>query len=160
MKKTLFAFSVTVVFSIAVFFAIGLSGCDWFNTAILGKPSQTELAEREKQRQNELNRMDSIRRAETEKYVNLESKNVALADNKSDISKPYQVVLGCYEEQANINNMMNTLKQHGYTPYTFSIGGLTAVAAAGFDTESQAIAEMNKIENKDFCEDIWVYKKP
>ena len=173
MKKTLFAFSVTVVLSIAVFLTIGLTGCDWFNTTILGKPSQTELAEREKQRQEQLTQLDSVRRAEAEKLANLQAKNSLHSDGNGDNSnnhggggKSYHVILGCYEEQANIDNMITFLKEKGYNPYTFPIGGLTAVAAVSFDTEQQAMAEIYKMEDRDFSEDleleddIWVYKKP
>ncbi|MDR1056618.1 MAG: SPOR domain-containing protein [Prevotellaceae bacterium] len=166
MKKTLFAFSVTVVLSIAIFLAIGLSGCDWFNTTILGKPSQIELAEKEKQRQQELSQLDSIRKVEAQKLANLEAKSASLVAETNGANKPWHVIMGCYEEQANVSNMMNNLKTIGYNPYTLNMGHLTAVSAAGFDTEQEAWSEKYKIEEKEYEfaeeieDEIWVYRKP
>lgn len=167
MKKTLFAFSVTVVLSIAVFLAIGLSGCDWFNTTILGKPSQTELDEREKQRKDELSRLDSIRNAEAEKLANLEAKEAAEANGNETATKSngaYHIIVGCYEEQINVNNMLNTLKSNGYSNATsFPMGGLTAVSAGSFGSEREAMNEIDKMYDKEFTEeiedDIWVFNK-
>jgi cell division septation protein DedD len=167
MKKTLFAFSVTVVLSIAVFLAIGLTGCDWFNTTILGKPSQTELAEKEKQRQQELNQLDSIRRAAAQQLAELENKNSQQQTKTgNDDKKPWHVIVSCYEEKVNVDNMMAQLKSIGYEPYTLPMGNLTAVSAAGFDTEQEAWGLKNKLEDSDYEfvgeieDEIWVYKKP
>ncbi|MDR1897210.1 MAG: hypothetical protein LBR10_10515, partial [Prevotellaceae bacterium] len=134
MKKTLIAFSVTVMMAITVLLAIGFTGCDWFNTNVLNKPNKSELEAREKEsKQAEL---DSIRKAERAKLAALEAKEKELA--QTQVGKPYHIIVGAFEEQVNANNMDNLFKSNGYSTEMFNYGGLIHVSAISFETLQEA----------------------
>ena len=153
------AFSVTVVLSITLFLVVGLSGCDWFNTSVLGKPGKAELAERERQDKEKIRLLDSMRTAAAEKLAELQER-----DNKTqtavEADKQYHIIVGSYEEQENADRMFNTFKSHGYNPSLIRMGDLTCVSAKSYDTLAEAERELENFLDLDYCpEDAWVYRK-
>ena len=143
-----------------MFLVVGLSGCDWFNTSVLGKPGKAELAERERQDKEKIRLLDSMRTAAAEKLAELQER-----DNKAqavtEIDKPYHIIVGSYEEQENIDRMFNAFKSHGYNPILIRMGDLTCVSAKSYDTLAEAERELENFLELDYCpEDAWVYHKP
>jgi hypothetical protein len=154
MKKTIIAFSVTVMLSIILFLGIGLTGCDWFNTSILGKSKKDATAEKSIDAEN----LDSIRNAERIKYEALMAREKEQAQNQTP--KPYHIIVGAFEEKPNADNMFNLFKSNGYSPIMFDYGGLTHVSAVSFDTLSEAETALRNMLNLSYCpEDAWIFKR-
>lgn len=159
MKKTLIAFSVTIMLSIALLLGVGLSACDWFNTSVLGKPSQEEIAKKAELQLRTESRRDSMRLAEIANRNALQSNEEQQA-NLDFSSKPFHLIVGCYEEQSNVDGMLATLKAKGFQANTFKLGGLTCVSAISYKTLLEAETELDKLMDNDFCpDDAWVYRK-
>lgn len=158
MKKTLIAFSVTVMLAITLLLGIGLTGCDWFNKNVLGKQTQQELeAIGEQQKDHEL---DSIRQAALAKSAELEAKDKELAEQSKNVNKPYHIIVGAFEEQENVDNMVALFKSHGYNTQTFRMDYLTCVSAISFETVREAETALQNMLELDYCpEDAWVYKR-
>lgn len=154
MKKTIIAFSVTVMLSIILFLSIGLTGCDWFNTSILGKSKKEELEDKASYKEN----LDSIRNAERLKYEALVAQEREQANNQTP--KPYHVIVGAFEERPNADNMFNLFKSNGYSPVLFDYGGLTHVSAVSFETLHEAETALKNMLDLNYCpEDAWIFKK-
>jgi hypothetical protein len=154
MKKTIIAFSVTVMLSIILFLSIGLSGCDWFNTSILGKSKKEGLDEKASYKED----LDSIRNAERLKYEALVAQEKEQAKNQTP--KPYHVIVGAFEEKPNADNMFDLFKSKGYSPLLFDYGGLTHVSAVSFETLHEAETALRNMLELDYCpEDAWIFKR-
>lgn len=146
--------------SIALLLGVGLSACDWFNTSVLGKPSQEEISKKAEEQLRIDSRLDSMRLAEIAKLNALQSRENEQQLNNAN-NKPYHIVVGSYEEQSNVDKMITTLKAHGYEPYTFKLSGLTCVSATSYNTLLEAENALDKFMDYDFCpDDVWVYHKP
>jgi hypothetical protein len=155
MKKTIIAFSVTVMLSIILFLGIGLTGCDWFNTSVLGKSDKKEAAKKETVTEN----LDSIRNAERLKYEALmEKEKEQQAQNQAP--KPYNIIVGAFEERPNADNMSDLFKSNGYSPVLFDYGGLTHVSAVSFETLREAETALRSMLQLSYCpEDAWIFKR-
>lgn len=154
MKKTIIAFSVTVMLSIILFLGIGLTGCDWFNTSILGKSKKEVTEEKADGKEN----LDSIRNAERLKYEALIAQEKEQAKNQTP--KPYHIIVGAFEEKPNADNMSDLFKSNGYSPVLFDYGGLTHVSAVSFETLQEAETALRNMLNLSYCpEDAWIFKK-
>jgi cell division septation protein DedD len=155
MKKIIIALSVTVMLSIALFLGIGLTGCDWFNTSILGKSSKETIDKEKEAPQAEL---DSIRKVELAKLAALEAKEQEQA--KAQVVKPYHIIVGAFEEKPNADNMSELFKSNGYNTYLFDYGGLTHVSAISFETLSEAETALQNMLELSYCpEDAWIFKR-
>jgi cell division septation protein DedD len=154
MKKIIIAFSITVMLAITVLLGVGLTGCDWFNSSVLGKtPAETPAKNENTEKQ-----MDSIRNAERAKYAELEAKEKELA--KSQAVKPYHIIVGAFEEKPNADNMSNLFKSNGYSTALFDYGGLTHVSAISFETLQEAETALRSMLQLSYCpEDAWIFKK-
>ncbi|MDR0559395.1 MAG: SPOR domain-containing protein [Prevotellaceae bacterium] len=157
MKKTLIAFSVTMMLSVVLFLGIGLTGCDWFNTNVLGKQSVAEQEALEAEALEQA-RMDSIRKAESENLEAMRAKEREL-EEASNAVKPYHIIVGAFEEPQNADNMVEFYKSKGFNPTMFDYGGLRHVAAASFQTQSEADRAMEELNNTDYCEEAWIFKR-
>lgn len=156
MKKTLIAFSVTVMLSIILFLTIGLTGCEWFNTSVLGKPNKTELEAKEKAARDEAVR-DSTRKAEQAKYDALLAKEKEEAAKK--VSLPFNIIVGAFEEFPNADNMVSFYQSKGFNPQTFDFGGLRHVSAVSFETMVEAERALENLLETDYCEEAWIFKR-
>jgi hypothetical protein len=153
MRKIVIAFSVTVMLAIVLFLGIGLTGCDWFNTSVLGK-SGKEAMEEVAEKEN----LDSIRNIERLKYEALIAKEKEEAQNQRP--KPYNIIVGAFEERPNADNMSALFKSNGYNPVLFDYGGLTHVSAVSFETLQEAETALRNMLNLSYCpEDAWIFKK-
>ncbi|MDR3246200.1 MAG: SPOR domain-containing protein [Prevotellaceae bacterium] len=154
MKKIIIAFSITVMLAIAVLLGVGLTGCDWFDSSVLGKkPAETQASSESTEKH-----MDSIRNAERAKYAELEAKEKELA--KSQVVKPYHIIVGAFEEKPNADNMSNLFKSNGYSTVLFDYGGLTHVSAISFETVQEAETALRNMLKLSYCpEDAWIFKK-
>jgi hypothetical protein len=140
--------------AITLFLGIGLSGCDWFNTNVLGKSNKEVKEEKVTSAEN----LDSIRNAERLKYVALKAQEEELAKNQAP--KPYQIIVGAFEEKPNADNMSKLFKSNGYNPVLFDYGGLTHVSAVSFETLQEAETALRSMLNLSYCpEDAWIFKK-
>jgi hypothetical protein len=140
--------------SIILFLVIGLTGCDWFNTNILGKSNK----EPAKEKIAEIENLDSIRNAERIKYEALMAKEQEQAEEQ--VYKPYHIIVGAFEEIRNADNMFNLFKSHGYNPVLFNYGGLTHVSAVSFATFQEASIALRNMLNLDYCpEEAWIFKR-
>jgi hypothetical protein len=154
MKKIIIAFSVTVMIAIAVFLAIGLTGCEWFNTSVLGKASKEVSEEETIDKEN----LDSIRKAEQIKLAEIMAREQEQAKNQAP--KPYNIIVGAFEEKPNADNMFNLFKSNGYNPVMFDYGGLTHVSAVSFETLPEAETALRNMLNLSYCpEDAWIFKR-
>ncbi|MDR2382567.1 MAG: SPOR domain-containing protein [Prevotellaceae bacterium] len=154
MKKIIIAFSVTVMISIAVFLAIGLTGCEWFNTSVLGKSPKEVLEEEVFEEEN----LDSLRKAEQIKVVEFMAREQELAKNQKP--KPYHIIVGAFEEKPNADNMFNLFKSNGYNPVMFDYGGLTHISAISFESLQEAETALRNMLNLSYCpEDAWIFKR-
>jgi hypothetical protein len=154
MRKIVIAFSVTVMLAIALFLVIGLTGCDWFNTSVLGKSNKEATEEKVTEKEN----LDSIRNVERLKYEALIAKEKEQAQNQ--VPKPYHIIVGAFEERPNADNMSALFKSNGYNPVLFDYGGLTHVAAVSFETLQEAETALRNMLNLSYCpEDAWIFKK-
>ncbi|MDR3350570.1 MAG: hypothetical protein LBN98_02835 [Prevotellaceae bacterium] len=156
MKKILYI-------ALPVAMLISLSGCDWFNTTFLGKPSKAELA---KKAQREKARQDSI--AEVQLQLTQEAEQQALEQQQAEEeaarlaaeSKRYHVVVGCFRVSSNADRMVGLLQSKGYNPKLMRFkNGFACISAASFNDIHTAYNEMNSlIRSSDFApEDTWVY---
>jgi hypothetical protein len=153
MKKIIIAFSVTVMIAILLFLAIGLTGCEWFNTSVLGKSNKDVLEVQEAEKDN----LDSIRQAEKIKLEEMMAREREQANNQTP--KPYHIIVGAFEEQPNADNMFNLFKSNGYSPVMFNYGGLTHVSAVSFETLHEAETALRNMLDLSYCpEDAWVFK--
>ncbi|MDR1169909.1 MAG: SPOR domain-containing protein [Prevotellaceae bacterium] len=154
MKKIIIAFSVTVMLAIILLLGLGLTGCDWFNTSVLGKSKKAVSEERIADKEN----LDSIRNAERIKYEALIAKEKE--DAKNQTPKPYHIIVGAFEERPNADNMSNLFRSNGYSPLLFDYGGLTHVSAVSFETLQEAETALRNMLNLSYCpEDAWVFKR-
>jgi predicted Holliday junction resolvase-like endonuclease len=154
MKKIIIAFSVTVMISIAVFLAIGLTGCEWFNTSVLHKSSKEVSEEETVEKEN----LDSIRKAEQMKLAEIMAREQEQAKNQAP--KPYHIIVGAFEEQPNADNMFNLFKSNGYNPLRFDYGGLTHISAVSFESLHEAETALRNMLNLSYCpEDAWIFKR-
>jgi hypothetical protein len=154
MKKIVIAFSVTVMLAIVLLLGLGLTGCEWFNTSVLGKPKKAVLEEKIVDKEN----LDSIRNAERIKYEALIAKEKEEAENQ--VPKPYHIIVGAFEEKPNADNMSNLFKSNGYNPVLFNYGGLTHVSAVSFGTLHEAETALRNMLDLSYCpEDAWIFKK-
>jgi hypothetical protein len=156
MKKIIIAFSVTVMISIAVFLAIGLTGCEWFNTSVLGK-SYKEISEEEAVEKENL---DSIRQVEKARQMKLAEMAREMEQAKDQTPKPYHIIVGAFEEKPNADNMFNLFKSNGYNPVRFDYGGLTHISAVSFESLHEAETALRNMLNLSYCpEDAWIFKR-
>jgi hypothetical protein len=151
MKKTLIAFSATVMIAI-LFLLAGLVGCEWFDSSVLGK-TKKDVTETFPDREN----LDSIRNAERIKYEAL------MAQEKEQVKdmmpKPYHIIVGAFEERPNAEGMSNLFKSNGYNPVLFDYGGLTHVSAVSFETLQEAETALRNMLDLSYCpEDAWIFK--
>ncbi|MDR0725268.1 MAG: SPOR domain-containing protein [Prevotellaceae bacterium] len=154
MKKIIIAFSVTVMISIAVFLAIGLTGCEWFNTNVLSKSNREVSEEEIVEKEN----LDSIRKAEQMKLAEIMAREQEQAKNQ--IPKPYHIIVGAFEEKPNADNMFNLFKSNGYNPVRFDYGGLTHISAVSFESLQEAETALRNMLNLSYCpEDAWIFKR-
>ncbi|MDR1339548.1 MAG: SPOR domain-containing protein [Prevotellaceae bacterium] len=154
MKKIIIAFSVTVMLAILLLLGLGLSGCDWFNTSVLGKSKKEASEEKISDKEN----LDSIRNAERIKYEALEALEREQAKNQAP--KPYHIIVGAFEEKPNADNMSSLFKSNGYNPVLFNYGGLTHVSAVSFETFHEAETALRNMLNLSYCpEDAWIFKR-
>jgi hypothetical protein len=138
--------------AIAIVAGMGLTGCEWFNKNVLGK------SDKENSEGNTVEIDDSIRQAERIKYLEMKAKEQEQSHNQ--MSKPYHIIVGAFEEKPNADNMLNLFKSNGYNPITFDYGGLTHVSAVSFDTLQEAEAALQNMLNLSYCpEDAWIFKK-
>jgi len=141
--------------SIALFLVVGLTGCDWFNTSVLGKTSKETVAKEKEAAQAEL---DSIRKVELAKLAALEEKEKEQAN--AQVVKPYHIIVGAFEEQPNADSMSELFKSNGYNTYLFDYGGLTHVSAISFETLSEAEKALENMLELSYCpEDAWIFKR-
>jgi hypothetical protein len=154
MKKIIIAFSVTVMIAILLFLTVGLTGCEWFNTSVLGK-SNKEVSEETSIEQDKL---DSIRQAEKLKLEAMVAREQEEARNQ--VPKPYHIIVGAFEEKPNADNTFSLFKANGYNPVMFDYGGLTHVSAVSFETLQEAETALRNMLNLSYCpEDAWVFKR-
>jgi hypothetical protein len=154
MKKIIIAFSVTVMLAIILLLGLGLTGCDWFNTSVLGKQKKVLSEGKVTDKEN----LDSIRNAERIKYEALEALEREQAKNQT--SKPYHIIVGAFEEKPNADNMSDLFKSNGYSPVLFNYGGLTHVAAVSFETLQEAEIALRNMLSQSYCpEDAWIFKR-
>ena len=136
-----------------------LSGCDWVKRQ-LGMPTsedveklKMELAMKELRQKQiadsiEAARLDSIRMEQQKSvipYVTLD--------------KQYYVIMGSFKLVSNAEILKANLEKAGYSPVRIALqNGFDMVALAGFNTYSEALAEMEKIGDNDLCPyDVWIY---
>jgi hypothetical protein len=140
--------------AITLVLGIGFTGCDWFNTAILGKTKKDVSEEKALDNEN----LDSIRKAEQIKLAELMAKEQEQAQNQTP--KPYHIIVGAFEEKPNADNVFNVFKSNGYSPVLFDYGGLTHVAAVSFETLPEAETALRNMLDLSYCpEDAWIFKR-
>jgi cell division septation protein DedD len=154
MKKIVIAFSVTVMLAIALLLGLGLMGCDWFNTSVLGKSKKETTEKRDVEKEKE----DSTRNAEFLKVKELLAREEEQAKNKAP--NPYHIIVGAFEEKPNADNMSALFKSNGYNTVLFDYGGLTHVSAISFETLQEAETALRNMLNLSYCpEDAWIFKR-
>ncbi|MDR2286813.1 MAG: SPOR domain-containing protein [Prevotellaceae bacterium] len=154
MKKIVIAFSVTVMLAIALLLGVGITGCDWFNTSVLGKSKKEMTEKKDTEKENQ----DSIRRAELLKYEALKAREEEQAKNQ--VPKPYHIIVGAFEEKPNADNMSALFRSNGYNTVLFDYGGLTHVSAISFETLQEAETALRNMLNLSYCpEDAWIFKR-
>jgi hypothetical protein len=140
--------------AIILVLGLGLTGCDWFNTSVLGKPKKVVSEEKVIDKEN----LDSIRNAERLKYEALEALEKEQAKNQAP--KPYHIIVGAFEEKPNADNMSELFKSNGYSPVQFDYGGLTHVSAVSFETLQEAETALRNMLNLSYCpEEAWIFKR-
>lgn len=134
-----------------------LSGCDFFRS-LLGKPTSKDIermrieaeAQARKQRQ-----LDSINKAKAE----ADAIEAARLQSLKSLDKRFYVILGSFKVEDNATKMYAFLEKNGYTPKTIRFkNGFDLVAVASFDNLQEALREMDKLLEFEYCpEDVWVY---
>jgi hypothetical protein len=153
MKKIIIAFAVTAMIAVTLVVGIGLTGCEWFNTSVLGKSNKEVSEEKTVEKDN----LDSIRQAERIKLEEMVAREKEQAKNQTP--KPYHIIVGAFEEKPNADNMFDLFKSNGYTPVMFDYGGLTHVSAVSFETFHEAETALRNMLKLSYCpEDAWVFK--
>jgi hypothetical protein len=137
---------------------LSLSSCEWFNTAILGKPSKTEIARRIKA---ENARKDSIARAEQARLAEIErQKQEEVEREEALLNQRYHVIFGCFKVPSNADRMVSLLESNGHTPVILHFtNGFSCVSAQSFSDIHTAFNAMNGfMRTTNYCpEDVWVY---
>jgi hypothetical protein len=153
MKKIIIAFSVTVMIAILLFLAIGFTGCEWFDTSVLGKSNRDVLEVQEVGKDI----LDSIRQVEKIKLEEMMAREREQAKNQTP--KPYHIIVGAFEEKPNADNTFDLFKSNGYSPIMFDYGGLTHVSAVSFETLHEAETALQNMLDLSYCpEDAWIFK--
>lgn len=140
---------------------LSLNSCEWFNTAILGKPSKTEIA---RQRKAEIARKDSIARADQARLDSINNQR-AIDQNAADQlealnNQRYHVIFGCFRVASNAERMVSLLASNGHSPITLNFAnGFSCVSIQSFSDIHTAYNAMNSfMRNTNYCpEDVWVY---
>jgi hypothetical protein len=139
---------------------LSLNSCEWFNTAILGKPSKTEIARRIKL---ENARKDSIAKAEQARLAEIERQRLEQEEAEREEAlrnQRYHVIFGCFKVSSNAERMVALLESKGHTPVVLHFAnGFSCVSAQSFSDIHTAYNAMNGfMRTANYCpEDVWVY---
>jgi hypothetical protein len=137
---------------------LSLNSCEWFNTAILGKPSKAEIARRIKA---ENARKDSLAKVEQFRLAEIERQKQEDAEREEALrTQRYHVVFGCFKVQSNAERMVTLLESSGYTPAVLNFtNGFTCVSIQSFSDIHTAFNAMNSfMRTISYCpEDVWIY---
>jgi hypothetical protein len=137
---------------------LSLNSCEWFNTAILGKPSKAEVARRIKA---ENARKDSIAKAEQFRLAEIERQKQEEAEQEEVLhNQRYHVIFGCFKMPSNAERMVARLGNSGYTPVVLNFtNGFSCVSIQSFSDIHTAFNAMNSfMRSISYCpEDVWVY---
>ena len=139
---------------------LSLNSCEWFNTAILGKPSKAEIARRikvENARKDSLAKVEQARLAqlEEERQRQEEAERIEALRNQR-----YHVVFGCFKVPSNAERMVALLESNGHTPIVLNFAnGFSCVSIQSFSDIHTAFNAMNSfMRTTSYCpEDVWVY---
>jgi cell division protein FtsN len=137
---------------------LSLNSCEWFNTAILGKPSKAEIARRIKV---ENARKDSIARAEQARLAEIARQQQEEAEQAEALkNQRYHVIFGCFKVSSNAERMVARLASDGHTPVVLNFAnGFSCVSIQSFSDIHTAFNAMNSfMRTVSYCpEDVWVY---
>jgi cell division protein FtsN len=137
---------------------LSLNSCEWFNTAILGKPSKAEIARRIKV---ENARKDSLARVEQERLAAIERQKQEEAEREEALrNQRYHVIFGCFKVQSNAERMVARLESDGHTAVVLNFAnGFSCVSIQSFSDIHTAFNAMNSfLRTVSYCpEDVWVY---
>jgi hypothetical protein len=139
---------------------LSLSSCEWFNTAILGKPSKAEIARRIKV---DNARKDSLAKVEQARLADIERQRLEEAEREREEAlrnQRYHVVFGCFKIRSNADRMVALLESNGHTPIVLNFAnGFTCVSIQSFSDIHTAFNAMNSfMRTTSYCpEDVWVY---
>ena len=137
---------------------LSLGSCEWFNTAILGKPSKAEIARRIKV---DNARKDSLARIEQERLAEIERQRREEAEREEALrNQRYHVVFGCFKVHSNAERMVARLESDGHTPIVLNFAnGFTCVSIQSFpDIHAAYNAMKSFMLTVSYCpEDVWVY---
>lgn len=134
--------------------ALFMQSCDWIKGK-MGMPTsediermriELQIKEQERlQKEAEAQRIqDSIKNAEVVKVPQMEG---------------YYVVLGSFKDYTNAEVLDALVKKMGYSSRQVMLkNGFKMVVTGGYATFREALREMEKIGEKDFCPyDMWIY---
>ncbi len=142
-----------------VFAAALLTGCDFFRS-IVGKPTSKDI---ERMRQEELAKARKQREQDSIDRINALKLQEAMAKEKEgyldESAGRYHVVIGSFRVSDNAEKMYSLLEREGYKPFKFKFNnGFEAVSVAAFDNYRDALDQMYKVMEFQYCpDDIWVY---
>lgn len=135
--------------------ALTLSGCDWVRGQ-LGMPTSKELQSKKARILAE----DSIRRAKADSIaaaLRLAADTAVVETPAVNLEYRYYVIVGAFEKQYNVDNMKKKFTDILNSPILVpGRDGLTMVAAAGFNTWSEAYAALGDV--RPVVPEAWIYK--
>lgn len=87
-----------------------------------------------------------------------DSIKLAMELQKSKV-EGYYLVMGCFKEASNAENMMKSLEKMGYSAREIELKtGYAMVAIEGYATFNEALKDLELIGEKDICPyDVWIY---
>lgn len=136
-----------------------LSGCDWVKKQ-LGMATSEDIErirmELQMKELREKQIKDSIEAARLDSLRLEQEKNVIPYGN---LDKKFYVIMGSFKVISNAEVLKANLEKAGYSPVRIALqNGFDMVALAGFNSYSEALAEMDKIGDNDLCPyDVWIY---
>lgn len=164
---------ITALFLLVSLLALG--GCDMFRR-LAGRPTAEEVDKmriemmRKKEAEHQF-RIDSLKRVE--KSI---ADSIAILDslkqmhgtilNPSEIGglfttrldSRYYIVVGAFRERSNAESLLNTVKEHGYSPLLISFrNGFNAIGVSPADNLPAAFYALKKVKAETFCpDDVWI----
>jgi cell division protein FtsN len=146
---------------------IMLSGCEWYRTRILKKPSKAEIARLAAQQrmQDSLDRLDSIAQAKQDSIDAAEATKDSLAEETEEDASPernpadypFHVISGSFRNPSYAERYKERMISEGYRN-TFIVQryGYNFVSISQHESAGQAYSEARGITNQG--KEVWVFR--